>query len=34
MSLLQLSDPRVEPDMTRWETQLVFRLADDDSPAV
>lgn len=25
---LQLSDPRVEPDMTGWETQLVFRLAD------
>ncbi|MEZ0446263.1 GyrI-like domain-containing protein [Cellulomonas sp. ICMP 17802] len=30
---LQLSDPRVEPDMTRWETQLVFRLADDDGAA-
>lgn len=27
---LQLSDPRVEPDMTGWETQLVVRLADDD----
>jgi effector-binding domain-containing protein len=27
---LQLTDPRVEPDMTGWETQLVVRLADDD----
>ena len=23
-----LTDPRVEPDMDRWETDLVFRLAD------
>ncbi|ONI79848.1 GyrI-like domain-containing protein [Actinosynnema sp. ALI-1.44] len=22
------SDPRVEPDMTKWETELVFRLAE------
>jgi effector-binding domain-containing protein len=22
------SDPDVEPDMTKWETELVFRLAD------
>jgi len=25
---LLLTDPRVEPDMSRWETQLAFRLAD------
>ncbi len=25
---LMLTDPRVEPDMSRWETQLAFRLAD------
>jgi len=24
-----LTDPRVEPDMSRWETELAFRLADD-----
>jgi effector-binding domain-containing protein len=23
-----LTDPRVEPDMAKWETQLAFRLAD------
>lgn len=23
------TDPRDEPDMTKWETQLTFRIADD-----
>jgi DNA gyrase inhibitor GyrI len=27
---LQLTDPLVEPDMARWETQLALRLADDE----
>ena len=26
---LQLTDPLVEPEMSRWETQLALRLADD-----
>jgi effector-binding domain-containing protein len=25
---IYLTDPRVEPDMNRWETELAFRLAD------
>lgn len=25
---IYLTDPSVEPDMTKWETQLAFRLAD------
>ncbi|MDC7123432.1 GyrI-like domain-containing protein [Cellulomonas fimi] len=25
---LMLTDPRVEPDMSRWETQLAFRIVD------
>jgi effector-binding domain-containing protein len=27
------TDPRDEPDMTKWETQLAFRLADDSAGA-
>ncbi len=27
-----LTDPRIEPDTSRWETELAFRLADDHSP--
>ncbi len=26
------TDPRDEPDMNKWETQLLFRLADGDGP--
>lgn len=26
---LMLTDPRLEPDMSRWETQLAFRIVDD-----
>lgn len=26
---LMLTDPRLEPDMGRWETQLAFRVVDD-----
>jgi len=25
---IYLTDPSVEPDMSKWETQLAFRLAD------
>ena len=25
---IHLTDPRQEPDMSKWQTQLAFRLAD------
>ena|SRR5690349_834054 len=29
----QLTDPRVEPDMNKWETQLAFKIRSNDHPA-
>jgi effector-binding domain-containing protein len=29
-----LTDPASQPDMSKWETELVFRLADEDAPNV